>query len=72
MNPETTPEKIRMGICAWGDSDISKFYPSNVKTSEQKLQFYSSHYSCTEVDMSHYAIPSIKVTTKWAKVKEIS
>ncbi|KAK3272191.1 hypothetical protein CYMTET_19500 [Cymbomonas tetramitiformis] len=62
--------KVLHGTCGWSDSSIVKcgrFYPSGVKTAEERLETYSAHFPCVEVDSSCYAIPSADTTARWVK-----
>ena len=43
----------RVGIAGWIDKsliDSKLFYPLNVKTSEERLNFYASQFSLVEVE----------------------
>lgn len=57
-----------MGTCGWSDPSLLKcgrFYPSSVKSAEERLAYYSSQWPCVEVDTSTYAIPRAESTKKW-------
>ena len=62
--------KVFQGTCGWSDSSIvkcGKFYPSSVKTTEDRLLHYSRFFPCVECDSSNYAIPSPAAVEKWIK-----
>jgi len=44
-----------------------KFYPSWVKTAEDRLKHYSQLYPCVEIDTSTYAIPRRDAVDRWVK-----
>src|SRR3977135_4131277 len=51
---------VKAGIAGWIDKsliDSKLFYPLNVKTSEERLQFYSSQFPLVEVDSTYYGMP---------------
>jgi uncharacterized protein YecE (DUF72 family) len=57
------------GIAGWVDKsliDSKLFYPLQVKTSEERLQFYATQFSLVEVDSSYYGIPKPETTELWA------
>lgn len=54
--------KLAQMLCRCG-----RFYPSNVKTAEDRLATYSRHFPCVEVDSSCYAIPKPSTTAKWTQ-----
>jgi len=51
---------VRCGIAGWVDKsliDSKLFYPLQVKTSEERLQFYATQFSLVEVDSAYYGMP---------------
>ena len=44
-----------------------RFYPSWVKSPEDRLKHYSQLYPCVEVDSSTYAIPRLDAVDRWIK-----
>lgn len=61
---------ILIGTCSWTDSELIKsgeFYPSEVKTAEERLRYYASQFPVVEVDSSYYAIPSERNAVLWAE-----
>lgn len=62
--------RVLHGTCGWSDPSLlrcGRFYPSSVKSAEDRLVHYSSHFPCVEVDSSCYAIPHKDTVTKWTK-----
>jgi len=60
---------IRVGTCSWTEKSLIKsgeFYPSTVKTSEERLRFYAEQFDTVEVDSSYYAMPSMTNAALWA------
>ncbi|CAM6104910.1 unnamed protein product [Calypogeia fissa] len=60
--------KVLMGTCGWSDHTLlrcGRFYPASVKSAEDRLQHYSRHFPCVEVDTSTYAIPSPVSVGRW-------
>ena len=63
-----TNGRVLQGTCGWSDASLVKcgrFYPASVKTSDDKLAFYSSKWPCVEVDTTTYAIPRPTQVEKW-------
>ncbi|KXZ47375.1 hypothetical protein GPECTOR_36g96 [Gonium pectorale] len=68
-NASTAKGLVLFGTCGWSDDSIlrcGRFYPAWVKSAEQRLEFYGTHFPCVEVDSSTYAIPRPSVTANWA------
>ncbi|MCO5579423.1 hypothetical protein L7F22_033278 [Adiantum nelumboides] len=62
--------KVLMGTCGWSDQTLLKcgrFYPASVRSAEDRLRHYSTHFPCVEVDTSTYAIPSIVSVKAWLR-----
>lgn len=60
--------KVLMGTCGWSDHTLLKcgrFYPASVRSAEDRLRHYSTHFPCVEVDTSTYAIPSKVSVRRW-------
>src|SRR5215467_10232845 len=60
---------VLCGIAGWVDRsliDSKLFYPLAIKTSGDRLAFYSSQFSLVEVDSSYYGIPKREATEAWA------
>ncbi len=59
---------IRVGTCSWADDSLSTlWYPSWVKSAEQRLRFYAEHFDTVEVNSSYYAIPEQATAARWAE-----
>ena len=61
---------ILVGTASWTDKSLiqcGRFYPSDVKTAEQRLRYYASEFPIVEVDSSYYAIPSEQTAQLWAE-----
>jgi uncharacterized protein YecE (DUF72 family) len=59
---------VRVGIAGWIDKsliDSKLFYPLNVKTSEERLNFYASQFSLVEVDSTYYGMPKPENSELW-------
>ncbi len=57
------------GIAGWIDKSLinSKlFYPLQVRTPEDRLQFYASQFPVVEVDTTYYGIPKVETVESWA------
>jgi uncharacterized protein YecE (DUF72 family) len=68
----TGPSRIRflVGTASWTDPSLVKsdtFYPSYIRTAEDRLRFYASHFGTVEVDSSYYALLSEKNSRLWAE-----
>lgn len=60
-----TKSSIYLGSPAWGVKHwIGKIYPKKTPPDEF-LHYYSRHYSCIELNTSHYRIPDTKATSDW-------
>ncbi len=61
---------ILIGTCGWTDPTLIKsgrFYPSEAKTAEERLQFYAQNFPLVEVDSSYYGLPAERVAGLWAE-----
>ena len=59
-----------VGTASWTDKslvDSGKFYPPEVKTSEDRLRFYASLFPLVEVDSSYYGLPAAQSARLWAE-----
>jgi len=58
---------IYTGSCSWiyKGKAFSEFYPPQIKTSEGRLRYYSSHFRTVEVDATYYAIPPKRTVDCW-------
>ncbi len=60
---------VFVGTCSWAEKTLIKsgeFYPAHVKTAEDRIRFYSEHFSTVEIDSTYYAIPSIRTVQLWS------
>ena len=59
--------RLRIGTCSWADEALLKaWYPRHVRTSEQRLGYYASHFDTVEVDSTFYRLPAESVVSRWA------
>jgi len=59
---------VRVGTCSWADEALVKaFYPRDVKTSEERLRYYSERFSTVEVDSTFYRLPEEEMVARWAE-----
>lgn len=57
-----------VGTASWTDPTLVKsdiFYPTDVKSAEERLRFYASQFKTVEVDSSYYALPSERNARLW-------
>lgn len=57
-----------VGTASWTDPTLVKsdlFYPPSLKTAEDRLRFYASHFNTVEVDSSYYTLLGEKTATAW-------
>jgi uncharacterized protein YecE (DUF72 family) len=60
--------EFMVGTASWTDPTLVKsdlFYPKSLKTAEERLRFYASHFHTVEVDSSYYALLGEKTATAW-------
>lgn len=60
---------IHIGTCSWAESTLIKsgeFYPREMKTAEERLRYYASHFEVVELNSSYYAIPDRNNVELWA------
>lgn len=63
--PQTGEIQIYLGAPAWGHKEwIGRIYPPKTKATDF-LYHYSRHFSCIELNTTHYQIPSSDKTEKW-------
>ncbi len=61
-------KKFLVGTASWTDPsliDSGAFYPPEIKTPEQRLRFYASHFDTVEVDSTYYTLLSEHVAALW-------
>lgn len=63
-------DNVNVGTCSWTEKTLQQskeFYPSSVRTSQERLQFYAGHFPTVEVDSTYYAFGSERNSTLWAQ-----
>jgi len=58
-----------VGTASWTDPTLVKsdtFYPSALKTAEERLRFYAAQFNTVEVDATYYALVSERNAELWA------
>ena len=64
-SPDTTGRLVQ-GMCGWGSPHQHlSVYPTSCKSAEDRLEVYSRHFGCVEVDSSTYAIPPPAAVSRW-------
>lgn len=59
---------VVVGTCSWTDKTmVERWYPSSVKTAEQRLRYYADRFDTVEVDSSFYGIPKPEFAHAWVK-----
>jgi uncharacterized protein YecE (DUF72 family) len=64
-----TDTVFMVGTASWTDPTLVKsdlFYPKPLKTAEERLRFYASHFNTVEVDSSYYTLLGEKTAKAWA------
>jgi uncharacterized protein YecE (DUF72 family) len=58
---------ILVGTASWTDKTLlaTDWYPPEVKTAEQRLQYYASRFPLVEVDSTYYAPPAERTVGYW-------
>ena len=61
--------EILVGTASWTDPTLlaSGWYPDQVKTAEQRLSYYASHFPLVEVDATYYSPPAESTARLWAE-----
>jgi uncharacterized protein YecE (DUF72 family) len=62
--------KIRVGTASWTDPTLinsGRFYPTSVRSAEERLQFYAGQFDIVEVDSGYYALPNERNGYLWAE-----
>src|SRR3984885_13340432 len=60
--------EFMVGTASWTDKTLietTAFYPSDVKTAEDRLRFYAAQFKTVEVDSTYYAIPAERNAELW-------
>jgi uncharacterized protein YecE (DUF72 family) len=60
---------VRIGTASWTDKTLleSGWYPPEVSTPEQRLEYYASQFPLVEVDSTYYTPPSERNAQLWAQ-----
>ena len=59
---------VLVGTASWTDPTILEgevFYPSGVRTPEQRLRYYATRFPMVEVDSTYYALPTRAMAELW-------
>jgi uncharacterized protein YecE (DUF72 family) len=59
-----------VGTASWTDPTLVKsdvFYPPSLRTAEDRLRFYASHFNAVEVDASYYTLLSERNSKLWVE-----
>jgi uncharacterized protein YecE (DUF72 family) len=61
--------EILVGTASWTDPTLlaSGWYPADVRTAEQRLAYYATHFPLVEVDATYYSPPAESTTALWAQ-----
>lgn len=66
----TARGRIRVGIAAWTEPTLVKpgvFYPSGISSAEERLRYYASRFTLTEVDSTYYTLPARQMAELWVE-----
>jgi uncharacterized protein YecE (DUF72 family) len=59
---------IRIGTCSWADESLTKyFYPPQVKSAEERLNYYAERFDTVEVNSTYYRLPERQMAERWAE-----
>jgi uncharacterized protein YecE (DUF72 family) len=57
---------VRVGTCSWADKSlVEHWYPSGVRTPEERLRYYAERFDTVELDASYYRLPEEETVAKW-------
>src|ERR1700686_323089 len=62
--------EFRVGTASWTDPTLVNsdlFYPSSVRSAEERLRFYAERFNTVEVDSTYYALPAERNAKLWAE-----
>jgi uncharacterized protein YecE (DUF72 family) len=62
--------EFRIGTASWTDPTLVNsdlFYPSSVRSAEERLRFYAEQFNTVEVDSTFYALPAERSAKLWAE-----
>ena len=59
--------RILLGISGWGEPDLAKsgFYPSEAKTTADRLRNYSTRFSVAEIDSTYHSFATSRSIATW-------
>jgi uncharacterized protein YecE (DUF72 family) len=59
---------VRIGTCSFADKALlESFYPKGVKSSAERLAYYSARFTTVEVDSTYYRLPDAETSARWAQ-----
>jgi uncharacterized protein YecE (DUF72 family) len=59
---------IRIGTCSWADDSLTRyFYPRSVKSSEDRLRYYTDRFDTVEANSTYYRLPEREMVERWAE-----
>jgi uncharacterized protein YecE (DUF72 family) len=59
---------IRIGTCSWADESLTRyFYPSGVKSAEERLRYYADRFDTVEANSTYYRLPEEQMVERWAE-----
>ena len=67
---EVASGNVVQGTCGWMDEGLvrcGRFYPSWVKSTEDRLKYYGTRFACVECDSSSLAIPEPRKVERWCE-----
>ena len=62
--------EFRVGTAPWTDPTLVNsdlFYPSSVRSAEERLRFYAEQFNTVEVDSTYYALPAERNARLWTE-----
>ena len=70
-SPKTVGKgEVRLGTASWTDPTMTApgvFYPTGMKTAEDRLRYYASQFSMVEVDATYYVLPNKRTAESWVE-----
>ncbi len=58
---------VRVGTCSWADQSLLRhWYPRHVRTSEERLRYYTDRFDTVEADSPYYRLPEEPMVSRWA------
>ena len=59
---------VRIGTCSWADESLVKYwYPPAVRSSEERLRYYTERFDTVEVDSTYYRLPEEAIVERWVE-----